>query len=181
VEALGTTSAEVGQIAGAIREIADQTNLLALNASIEAARAGEAGRGFAVVATEVRNLADRTMKATANIDALIVKIKGDSERAIKGMRTGEAQVSESVTMVQSAKEALTGINGLMGDAVRRVTEIANSSSQQTEAMNEISRNITQVASMTEQNEAVVRRTTELMKILDPMVGRVQKAVLQYQV
>jgi aerotaxis receptor len=181
VEALGTSSAEVGQIAGVIREIADQTNLLALNASIEAARAGQAGRGFAVVATEVRNLADRTMKATANIDGLIVKIKADSERAIKGMRTGEAQVNESVTKVQEAKEALVGINSLMGDAVRRVTEIANSSSQQTEAMNEISRNITQVAAMTEQNEAVVRRTTELMKVLNPMVGRVQKAVMQYHV
>ena len=181
VEALGTTSAEVGQIAGVIREIADQTNLLALNASIEAARAGAAGRGFAVVATEVRNLADRTMKATANIDALIVKIKGDSERAINGMRTGEAQVAESVTMVQEARQALNGINGLMSDAVRRVTEIATSSSQQTEAMNEISRNITEVASMTEQNTAVVRRTTELMEVLNPMVGRVQKAVLQYRV
>jgi aerotaxis receptor len=181
VEALGMSSAEVGQIAGVIREIADQTNLLALNASIEAARAGEAGRGFAVVATEVRNLADRTMKAMANIDGLIVKIKGDSERAIRGMRIGEAQVTESVTMVQSAKEALTGINTLMGQAVQRVTEIATSSTQQTEAMNEISRNITQVATMTEQNEAVVRRTTELMKELNPMVGRVQKAVLQYRV
>lgn len=181
VEALGTSSAEVGQIAGVIREIADQTNLLALNASIEAARAGQAGRGFAVVATEVRNLADRTMKATANIDGLIVKIKADSARAIKGMHTGEAQVDESVTKVQEAKEVLVGINSLMGDAVRRVTEIANSSSQQTEAMNEISRNITQVAAMTEQNEAVVRRTTELMKVLNPMVGRVQKAVMQYHV
>ncbi len=181
VEALGTSSAEVGQIAGVIREIADQTNLLALNASIEAARAGEAGRGFAVVATEVRNLADRTMKATANIDGLIVKIRGDSDRAIKGMRNGEAQVSESVNMVQAAREALNGINGLMSDAVRRVAEIANSSSQQTEAMNEISRNITEVASMTEQNSAVVRRTTELMEGLNPMVGRVQKAVLQYRV
>ena len=181
VEALGATSAEVGQIAGVIREIADQTNLLALNASIEAARAGAAGRGFAVVATEVRNLADRTMKATANIDALIVKIKGDSERAISGMRAGDAQVTESVTMVQEARETLDGINRLMGDAVRRVSEIANSSSQQTEAMNEISRSITQVAAMTEQNESVVRRTTELMKVLTPMVNRVQKAVLQYQV
>ena len=181
VEALGTSSAEVGQIAGVIREIADQTNLLALNASIEAARAGEAGRGFAVVATEVRNLADRTMKATANIDGLIVKIRGDSDRAIKGMRKGEAQVSESVNMVQAAREALNGINGLMSEAVRRVAEIANSSSQQTEAMNEISRNITEVALMTEQNSAVVRRTTELMEGLNPMVGRVQKAVLQYRV
>lgn len=121
------------------------------------------------------------MKATANIDGLIVKIRGDSERAIKGMRNGEAQVSESVNMVQAAREALNGINGLMSDAVRRVAEIANSSSQQTEAMNEISRNITEVASMTEQNSAVVRRTTELMEGLNPMVGRVQKAVLQYRV
>jgi aerotaxis receptor len=180
VEALGTTSSEVGQIAGVIREIADQTNLLALNASIEAARAGEAGRGFAVVATEVRNLADRTMKATANIDALIVKIKGDSERAIQGMRSGETQVTRSVAMVGSAREALNGINELMGNAVQRVKEIATSSTQQTEAMNEISRNITQVAAMTGQTEAVVKRTTELMKDLNPMVERVQKAVLQYQ-
>ncbi len=181
VEALGLTTAEVGQIAGAIREIADQTNLLALNASIEAARAGAAGRGFAVVATEVRNLADRTMKATASIDSLILKIKQDSDRAIGGMRKGAAQVADSVTMVQEARDALTGINTLMGGAVRSVTEISNSSSQQTEAMNEISRNISQVAAMTEQNEATVRRTTEMMKVLSPMVDRVQKAVLQYRV
>ncbi|MGB6870506.1 MAG: PAS domain-containing methyl-accepting chemotaxis protein [Acidobacteriaceae bacterium] len=181
VEALGTTSAEVGQIAGVIREIADQTNLLALNASIEAARAGEAGRGFAVVATEVRNLADRTMKATANIDSLIVKIKGDSDRAIGGMRNGAVQVADGVTLVQNARDTLTGINGLMSEAVRRVTEIANSSSQQTEAMNEITRNITDVAAMTEQNEATVRRTTEQMQLLTPLIDRVRKAILQYGV
>ncbi|MGA8161206.1 MAG: methyl-accepting chemotaxis protein, partial [Acidobacteriaceae bacterium] len=181
VEALGTTSAEVGQIAGVIREIADQTNLLALNASIEAARAGEAGRGFAVVATEVRNLADRTMKATANIDSLIVKIKGDSDRAIGGMRKGAVQVADGVTLVQNARDTLTGINGLMSEAVRRVTEIANSSSQQTEAMNEITRNITDVAAMTEQNEATVRRTTEQMQLLTPLIDRVRKAILQYGV
>ncbi|HEX3662185.1 MAG TPA: methyl-accepting chemotaxis protein [Acidobacteriaceae bacterium] len=179
VEALGATSAEVGQIAGVIREIADQTNLLALNASIEAARAGAAGRGFAVVATEVRNLADRTMKATANIDSLIVKIKGDSDRAIGGMRNGAAQVADGVTLVQNAHATLNGINELMTEAVRRVTDIAHSSTQQTEAMNEITRNITQVAAMTEQNEATVRRTTQQMQALAPLVDRVQKAILQY--
>jgi len=181
VEALGTSSAEVGAIAGVIREIADQTNLLALNASIEAARAGEAGRGFAVVANEVRSLADRTMKATAKIDALIGTIKADGDRAINGMRNGSAQVTDGVALVQEAQGALTGINDLMSEAVRRVSEIATSSSQQTEAMNEISANITRVAAMTEQNVSVVHRTTNLIETLSPRVDRVRKAVAQYHV
>jgi aerotaxis receptor len=181
VEALGTSSAEVGEIARVIREIADQTNLLALNASIEAARAGEAGRGFAVVANEVRSLADRTMKATAKIDSLIGTIKGDGDRAIGGMRTGATQVTEGVALVQEAHGALTGINGLMSEAVRRVSEIATSASQQTEAMNEISSNIAQVAAMTDQNVVVVHRTTNLIESLAPMVDRVHKAVTQYRV
>ena len=181
VEALGASSAEVGAIAGVIREIADQTNLLALNASIEAARAGDAGRGFAVVANEVRSLADRTMKATAQIDSLIGAIKGDSERAITGIRVGATQMTSGVALVQEAQGALNGINVLMTEAVRRVSEIANSSSQQTEAMSEITSSITSVASMTERNVGVVQQTTLLIGKLTPMVERVQQAVDQYRV
>lgn len=179
VEALGASSAEVGHIAGVIKEIADQTNLLALNASIEAARAGEAGRGFAVVAGEVRNLADRTMKATANIDTLIEKIRGDSDRAIAGMRSGAAEVDHGVSLVSDSQHTLDGINTLMTDAVRMVSEITVSSSQQTEAMNEIGANISHVAAMTEQSVRVVHRTTELMTSLERMMVRVRNAVDQY--
>jgi methyl-accepting chemotaxis protein len=181
VEALGTSSAQVGEIAGVIREIADQTNLLALNASIEAARAGEAGRGFAVVANEVRSLADRTMKATAKIDALITKIKDDSDRAISGMRSGASQVQEGVSLVREAEGALNGINDLMAEAVRRVSEIAVASSQQTEAMNDIGSNITHVAAMTEQSQGVVRHTTGLMETMLPLIERVDRAIRQYEV
>ncbi|MGA9670697.1 MAG: PAS domain-containing methyl-accepting chemotaxis protein, partial [Terracidiphilus sp.] len=181
VEALGASSSEVGAIAGVIREIADQTNLLALNASIEAARAGEAGRGFAVVANEVRSLADRTMKATAKIDSLIGAIRSDSERATAGIRAGATQVASGVALVQEAQGALTGINTLMVEAVRRISEIATSSTQQTEAMSEISANITNVAAMTEQNVSVVKETTVLIGDLAPMVDRVRQAVDQYRV
>ena len=67
IREMGKRTSEISSIVDTINLIAERTNLLSLNASIEAARAGDAGRGFAVVAEEIRNLADRSAKATADI------------------------------------------------------------------------------------------------------------------
>lgn len=98
VARLGEYSGEIGDVVDVISRIAGQTNMLALNAAIEAARAGESGRGFAVVAKEVKDLADETARATADVRhrvATIQDLVADVVRSLAGIGDAVSEITDT--------------------------------------------------------------------------------------
>ena len=138
---INSSSKKISDIIGVIDEIAFQTNLLALNAAVEAARAGEQGRGFAVVATEVRNLAQRSAAAAKEIKALI----NDSVE----------KVGEGTRLVDQSGETLAEIVEGVKKTSEIIGEIAAASEEQASGIEQVSKAITQMDEMTQQNSALV--------------------------
>jgi len=145
MQTLGEKSTQIGEIVAVINDIADQTNLLALNAAIEAARAGEQGRGFAVVADEVRKLAERTAKATAEISQMIGAIQGEVDNAVNAMNQTNKQVDVGLRYSVEAGEQLESIVSSVSSLQNMIQQIASATEEMSSTSEAISGDIQAVA------------------------------------
>lgn len=138
-------STEIGNIIGAIKEIANQTKLLALNASIESARAGEAGKGFSVVAVEIRKLAEQSDLSAMQITHLITGIDEgmrlsveSMERVTNSLKNGVEVANQTEGSFHQIMVSTKDVSSKIQDIVHSTAEIKSSSKEAVSTVMEIS-------------------------------------------
>ncbi|HBA69769.1 MAG TPA: methyl-accepting chemotaxis protein [Lachnospiraceae bacterium] len=166
MEAIKSTSQEIGNIIADIEDIASQTNLLSLNAAIEAARAGEAGKGFAVVAEQIRKLAEDSAQSAVKTKRLI-------ETALQEVMNGNDITEETAEATNNAMEGLNHVLAAVG-------EIRTAADKEAESIKGIEKNVERISAVVENNSAAAQETSATSEELSAQAVTLNEQVEKFK-
>ncbi|MCD5992665.1 methyl-accepting chemotaxis protein [Pseudomonas sp. CDFA 602] len=181
MHSLSSESTQIGGVLEVISSIAEQTNLLALNAAIEAARAGEQGRGFAVVADEVRLLAQRTQKSTAEIQAMIERLQRHSDAAVKVIGDSSRASQLTIEQANQAGQSLSSISQALRNLNSLNASIASATLQQSHVVDDINLNVTQAAQLSQSTALAAEQSTGASQHLRSLSEELNGLLKQFRV
>jgi methyl-accepting chemotaxis protein len=178
--ALSEQTQQIGDITATVDDIASQSNLLALNASVEAARAGEHGKGFAVVAVEVRNLAEQSKQATAQVKSILNEIQRATNAAVMATEEGTKGVDSGVQLTGQTGETITQLTQSITESANAAQQIVASAQQQTTGIEQISLAMENIHQATIQSLTSTRQAEKAAQDLSNLAQQMKGLVAQYK-
>lgn len=180
-EKLSEQSQAIGEIIESVNDLAEQSNLLAVNAAIEAAKAGETGKGFSVVAQEIKNLAEQSKHATAQVRGILNEI----QRSINETVTAADQVAHAVEtgLKQSAEtgQSVRSLADIVADAAQAAIQIAASSQQQLFGLDQVGSAMDNIKQASTQNVIGTRQSESAAQNIHSLGQKLKEMVEQYKV
>ncbi len=137
---------KVDDVLDAVHSLAERTKLLSINASIIASEAGEHGRAFAVVAREVKELAQSTATAIAEISIVLGGLKEGFAQTAKTIELGQEEVDHGILMARNAVVLLKSIPEKVHQAAKLSSAIARKNEAQVKEGGEVKRIVARVLS-----------------------------------
>lgn len=178
---LNEQSQSIGQIVTTVEDLAAQSNMLAVNAGIEAAKAGEHGRGFAVVAQEVRNLAEQSKQATAQVMTILTDIQKATNAAMLATEQGGKTVEAGVAQASQAGESIQQLYTNVADSAAAAAQIAATSQQQLVGVDQVAVSMEGVKEASVQNADGAKQLESAAHNLKELGGRMQQLIQHYKV
>lgn len=178
---LSEQSQSIGEIMVTVNDIAEQSNLLAVNAAIEAAKAGEQGRGFAVVAQEIRNLAEQSKQATAQVRVILNDIQKATTGVVRVTEKGSRTVETGAHLSLEAREVIKQLSESVTDSSQAAMQILASSQQQTIGMDQIALAMGSIKQASTENASGMKQIESAARHLYDLGQKLKQLTERYQV
>lgn len=178
---LSERTQQIGEVTATVNGLADRSNLLALNAGIEAARAGEHGRGFAVVASEVRNLAEQSKDATAQVETILADIRDATSTAVQASKEGTKVVELGLELTGRAGEGIRSLTDTIRKSAHAAEQIAASAQQQSGGIEQIAQAMSNVNEETLQFLEGAHQSQQVAQDLTGLSGKLAAVTERYRV
>ena len=147
---------EIAALLQSIVEHSAKTDTMALNASIESVRAGEHGRGFAAAADEIRKLTGVISESTQSVLERLKVVESSAGEASELCIDGQGTLDTQLTVAR--------------DVTQSMSEIRETNQKSRE----------QLDNVLEKTAAQMDHVTAMAKVLDGLLGCVDRSVLQLE-
>ncbi len=171
----------IWEIVKMINGVADQTKIIAFNAELEASAAGEAGKNFQIVASEIRRLADNTVRSTTEIREKIGEIQKSSDRLLLTSQTGTEKIKEGNSLTTEINDMFKDILTDSEASSIATVKISETIRQQVSSFEQILLALRQISDGVENAAISTKETSNVVDSLQQMVELLNELLAQYKI